>query len=238
LALAGQDTHGTVSALSREYDISRPTVYEARAAAQQVLTEHFTKPESAVWVEVDEAQLNRAVVALRLMAPNTIRPIEELLPILYPGVKRSYGTVHSKLMGAQGKAREFNLRADMSGVSAGALDEMYSQGDPVLAGVDLDSGCLFALELCETRSGAEWARVLEQSKGQGLALSVVVKDAAKGIEAGVREVFPEAEQRDDCFHALYELNKVPPPTRATRLRRHRARGRDARPAQADSRPGR
>ena len=37
---------------------------------------------------------------------------------------------------------------------------------------------------------------------------MVVKDAAAGIAAGVREVFPEAEQRDDCFHALYEMNKV------------------------------
>jgi len=37
---------------------------------------------------------------------------------------------------------------------------------------------------------------------------VVVKDAAKGISAGVHEVFPGAEQRDDSFHALYEKNKV------------------------------
>ena len=37
---------------------------------------------------------------------------------------------------------------------------------------------------------------------------MVVKDAAKGIAAGVSEVFPRAEQRDDCFHVLYEMNKV------------------------------
>ena len=37
---------------------------------------------------------------------------------------------------------------------------------------------------------------------------MVVKDAAKGIAAGVSEVFPGAEQRDDCFHVLYEMNKV------------------------------
>jgi len=208
LALAGQDAHGTVSALSRAYAISRPTVYEARSAAGQVLTEHFTKAQSGVRVEVDEAQLRRAVVALRAMAPNAIRPIEELLPILYPGVRLSYGTIQAMLVEAEAKARAFNARADMSGVSAGALDEMFSQGAPVLAGVDLDSGYLFALALRETRSGADWAQVLAQPKAQGLALSVVVKDAAKGIEAGVREAFPDAEQRDDCFHALYEMNKV------------------------------
>ena len=34
-ALAGQECHETVSALSREFEISRPSVYEARAAAAQ-----------------------------------------------------------------------------------------------------------------------------------------------------------------------------------------------------------
>ena len=29
-----------------------------------------------------------------------------------------------------------------------------------------------------------------------------------GLPRGVSEVFPDAEQRDDCFHVLYEMNKV------------------------------
>ncbi|MGI9303721.1 MAG: hypothetical protein ACR2RB_13625, partial [Gammaproteobacteria bacterium] len=47
-----------------------------------MLTEHFVEAErgrQSVRVGVDEAQLQRAVVALRVMAPNAIRPIEELL---------------------------------------------------------------------------------------------------------------------------------------------------------------
>ncbi len=56
--------------------------------------------------------------------------------------------------------------------------------------------------------GEDWAEVLGQARAQGLELAVVVKDAAKGIAAGVQAVFPEAEQRDDCFHVLYELNQV------------------------------
>ena len=76
------------------------------------------------------------------------------------------------------------------------------------AGVDLDSGYLFGLSLSATRDAGAWAGVLREGQGQGLSLSVVVKDAAKGIAAGVAEVFPDAEQRDDCFHVLYELNQV------------------------------
>ena len=59
-----------------------------------------------------------------------------------------------------------------------------------------------------TRDAGAWAGVLGEGQGQGLELSVVVKDAARGIAAGVSEVFPHAEQRDDCFHVLYEMNKV------------------------------
>ena len=85
---------------------------------------------------------------------------------------------------------------------------MFSQGEPVLAGVDLDSGYLFGLSLSPTRDGKAWAELLREGQAQGLGLSVVVKDAARGIAAGVSEVFPHAEQRDDCFHVLCEMNKV------------------------------
>ena len=209
-ALAGQEDGGGIAGLSREYEVSRPTVYAAKGAALEVLREHFEEPESdpRVWVKVDPAQVRRTVVALRVMAPNALRPIEDRIPIIYPGVRLSYGKVQSIAAEAEAQAGAFNAKADLSGVRAGALDELFSQGEPVLAGVDLDHGYLFGLALRETRRGEDWAEVLKQGQDQGLNLVVVVKDAAKGIEAGVSEVFPQAEQRDDCFHALYELNKV------------------------------
>jgi hypothetical protein len=142
------------------------------------------------------------------MAPNALRPIEEVIPIIYPDVQISYGKVQQIASGAEKQAKKFNEKMDMSKIEAGALDEMFSQGDPVLAGVDLDSGALFALELRENRAAADWAEVLNRCKEQKLNLRIVVKDAAKGIEAGVHEVYSEAEQRDDCFHAVYETGKV------------------------------
>ena len=210
-AVAGQHAHGSKTALSETYEISRPTVYAVGAAAESVLRSHFESPllqGAAVDVRVDDAQLRRAVVALRVLAPNAIRPIEDLVPLLYPGVKVSYGTIQQMLVEAEARAARFNAQASLGGVEAGALDEMFSQGEPVLAGVDLDSGYLFGLSLSATRDGEAWAELLREGQCQGLELSVVVKDAAKGIAAGVSEVFPQAEQRDDCFHVLYEMNKV------------------------------
>jgi hypothetical protein len=50
---------------------SRPTIFAARNVASKVLTEQFEATGSdRVSVEVDEAQLRRAVVALRVASPN------------------------------------------------------------------------------------------------------------------------------------------------------------------------
>ena len=229
-ALAQQGGHGSKTRLSRAYEISRPTVYAAGETAEAVLRWHFEGrlvEGGAVDVRVDDAQLCRALVGLRAMAPNSIRAIEDLLPVLYPGVKVSYGKVQQLLVEAEARARSFNAQADLSEIESAALDEMFSQGEAVLAGVDLDGGALFALEVCEHRDAQSWGDVLEQGRSQGLNLSVVVKDAAAGIAAGVREVFPEAEQRDDCFHALYEMNKVRRCLERRAIRGYRARDRGA-----------
>ena len=169
-AVARQHEHGSKTALSERYEISRPTVYAAAATAQSVLRTHFEAPllsGPAVAVRVDDAQLRRAVVALRVLAPNAIRPIEDLLPLLYPGVKVSYGTIQQMLVEAEGRAARLNAQSSLDGVEAGALDEMFSQGEPVLAGVDLDSGYLFGLSLSATRDAGAWAQVLREGQGAG-----------------------------------------------------------------------
>ena len=207
-AHTSQDHHGKVSTLSETYGVSRPTVYSTRETVEKVLFQHFSAQNTNNTIIVTEALLARAIVALRARSPNSIRAIEDLLPILYPGTKLSYGHIWEIIHEAELKAKDFNKSVDLKKIEAGALDEMFSQGDPVLAGLDLDNGYLFNLDLRETRSGSDWAEVLSEAKGQGLDLSVVVKDAAPGIAAGVDEIFPQAQQRDDCFHVLYKLNKL------------------------------
>ena len=86
--VAGQHIHGSKTVLGETYEISRPTVYAAGAAAESVLWAHLDAPlleAAAVEVRVDDAQLRRAVVALRVVAPNAIRPIKDLVALFYPG---------------------------------------------------------------------------------------------------------------------------------------------------------
>lgn len=208
-ALAGQGIYGAVTDLAQIFDVSRPTVYSAAQTAENVLTQHFEACETGERsVVVDGRQLERTIVGLRIIAPNSIRAIEDLIPVMYPGMHVSYGKIQAVLCEAEQRAADFNAGCDLSGIEAGALDEMFSQGSPVLAGVDLDSGYLFSLALRESRSGDDWEEVLDIAKAQGLDLSTVVKDAAQGIAKGVSSVFPDAEQRDDCFHAFYRMAKL------------------------------
>jgi hypothetical protein len=44
--------------------------------------------------------------------------------------------------------------------------EMFSQGEPVLAWIDLDSGFLFSLSHESSRDGETWTRVLNEAKSQ------------------------------------------------------------------------
>jgi len=209
-AFALQGEHGVISALARDYGVSRESVYNAVSTADAVLAGYFGRAAlgSQLDVTVDAAQVVRAVIAMRVVGANSIRAIETLIPIVYPGVRLSYGSIQAILKESEQRAAALNRKDELSVVKAGALDEMFSQGKPVLAGVDLDTGLLFALKLCEHRGGEDWATVLRDGQTQGLDLKVVVKDAGSGIAAGVSAVFPGAEQRDDCFHALYEVGKV------------------------------
>jgi hypothetical protein len=215
-ALGRQGQHGTITGLARDFDVSRGTVYSAKRTAQEVLAAHFTEvtpaplrpepPGLNVWV--DEAHVRRVITALRVVVPGTLRPIVELLPILFPGLRLSYGSTQTMAADAEAKAAAFNAGVDLSNLTAGALDELFSQRQPVLGGIGLDCGYAFCLQLREHRSGEDWAEVLRDAKAQGLDLDLAVMDAAPGIAAGLDMEMPSCQQRTDGFHVKYELGKV------------------------------
>ena len=140
--------HGAITSLSSEFNISRKAVYSAKDAVQTALHDIVVvtdKPDVITSVHIDVLQLRRAIVSLSITAPNSIRAIEEQIPIVYPGCKVSYGYIQGVIIEAQEQAKLFNDKVSLSMIKSVAVDEMFSQGDPVLAGIDLDSGYLFSL---------------------------------------------------------------------------------------------
>lgn len=210
-ALAAQGQYGIVTELAREHDVPRKKVYSlretARAALHQVLSPETTTRPTPPAAPIDSADLHRAILALRVVTPASFRDIEDLAPILF-GRKVGYGTIVAIVHEAERRAAELNRTDDYRGVQTIVLDEMFSQGHPVFAGIDPDSGALLLLEPHKTRTGQQWADALGPlAAHQGLAPARVVKDAGSGLALGVQTVWPGIEENDDLFHASYLLGQ-------------------------------
>jgi hypothetical protein len=198
LAVGRQGEHGSKTSIARQFGVSRPTVYAKTRIAEAALREALFPPEDEAKelarVVVDEAQLRRAIISAYLEGPNSIRDVQALVLSFY-GLWISFGKIQMILAEAQRRAAAFNAEVCLERLKSAALDEMFSQGDPVLAGLDLDTGYVFLAEHRRGRSGEDWAEALNKRKAQGLELTRVVKDAGTGLKAGVDRAFPHAQQR-------------------------------------------
>jgi hypothetical protein len=208
LKAAACQAHGDISRVSFEFNVSRKTVRKAKVVGLALFEDLLDQTDTVQQVNVDEPQIRRTIVAMSITAPCSIRAIEDLLPIIYPGVTRSFGYIQALQIQAQLNAAAFNRQVDLSAIVSIAIDEVFCQNEPVLAGIDLDSGFLPSLSLEEFRDGKTWGRVLNEAKAQGMVPWHIVKDGATGMAKGVRDSFPNAEQRDDAFHALYITSKA------------------------------
>lgn len=225
--LRAEGQYGRLSEIARELEVGRHRLYGVRERAEAVLAEEFDRSDETPEVEdspvaglpeeqvlfhlpVTVGRLKRASIALRTVAPASIRDIVALLPILYGSEAAwSYGKVQSVLIEAGGRAAQALREAELSSVECAVLDEMFSQRQPVLAGLDNTTQYLFLLEKRESRSGDEWHKVLaELQTTQKLNPKRVLKDAGTGLAKGVAATWPDTEQRDDCFHALYDFGRV------------------------------
>jgi hypothetical protein len=207
-ALAGQGQYGAISHLADEYDISRQQVYRLRDTGQQALLDAFSPRQPMAWdADVPDAQLDRAIVGLYTIAPNSIDDIVDLLPILY-GRKRSHGYIHGVIATAQDRAAKLLENTDLGGIEAAALDEMFWHNTPLLTGIDLDTGFLFSAEKVTKRTGPEWVSRLETLKASGFDPAVIIKDAGAAMAEASSVVFPDAEQRDDLFHAIALIHEA------------------------------
>ena len=208
-AAANQDVYGSVSQLAREYGVSRRMVRAIRDDVVETLTRAATQASCITKVAVTRGHLARCIIALYMVGRCSIWSIVDLLPILFPGVKGGgFGTVQRLLVDAAKRAQKFNAAVDLSAVSSAGLDEMFSQGEPVLAGICLDTNYVFAAEKRAQRRILDWQEVLSTKKEQGLRLRVAVRDGGASIKSGVTAVFPDAEQRDDNLHAQMVVTKI------------------------------
>lgn len=133
-ALALQGEHGIVTALASKYGVHRQKIYDVRQQASDALDEAFAarvEAPGSFTLQVADADIARTVIALRVATPSSIRDEVALLPIIY-GSGWSFGKIQALLVEAESRASSFLDAVDLSAVKNTALDEMFSQGKPVV----------------------------------------------------------------------------------------------------------
>ena len=190
---------------AEKFDISRAYYYELGQKAEPTLKGMTAAAEMAEPVIVlNDAFRERLVLALTCYGNVSVSNIIAIFQAVF-SYSISKGTVYNITRQASWKAEELERDVPLENIRRMATDEVFQNGEPVLTGVDLDSGYVFLAESAPDRSGETWKAALEDKKTRGLNPELNVSDGGSGLVKGVREAFPEIETQLDIFHALRDL---------------------------------
>ena len=198
------DEPGFMASLSDEYGISRSMAYRLKDKVEQ----RWDAFEAQQWdapiawtVRVDRAQVVRATVGARVDGNCSVREIMALHEHFY-SLDASFGFVQGVVSEISQQAGQVLAAQSLQCIESAALDELFSQEEPVLVGIDLRTEYIFLLRRAPDRSAETWKRELNALKSQGLVLKRFVCDAGKGVVHGAERAFPDADSRRDLFHVL------------------------------------
>lgn len=213
LALEALRRRRPITELARSERVSRKFIYQQRHRAQAAVKAAF-QPESLPddfrgQLSVTRSWVRRVIVSAALNGHGSIRGICDHVEAI-TGCSVSEGTVHGVLSEAATQAQILNQAQNLSALRAGAHDEIFSQGIPVLVGVEPRSSFVYLMQLSDSRDEVSWWVALTHlQETQGLTnLSVSISDAARGLRAGVKAAFPKIELRGDVLHAQMELSEL------------------------------
>lgn len=119
----------------------------------------------------------------------------------------SIGKISNILNQAARRAAEFDESVDLSGIRQGANDEIFQCGNPVLTGVDADTGYVYLLQPAADRTADTWENAMKSCKSRNLELDVSISDFGTGLLGGIPKAFPNACIQPDLFHFLMEIGK-------------------------------
>jgi hypothetical protein len=203
---------GQVTALSREYGVSRKFLYGLQHKAiacirEGLLPKRPGRKAASYNVEVNHDFIRRAIAICMSIVPGTVRTVQLVLELLF-GVHRSIGYISqtAKQLGAE--ALEYLQGLSLPLQALGEADEIFQGRKPCLTLVDGRSFLVLSLTAQQRRDLTTWGCVLLDVQKQGVQLVDVASDGARGIRAAVQEACPAVPLRPDLFHLIREAHRV------------------------------
>lgn len=194
---------GAVTQLAADFAISRTFAYEL-AAELKAVTDYIFGDRSEQ-TEKQRKKLRRqavaAILSLRMEGKSSIGGISTVMTRFF-GHHKSTGFA-SEVLGHIGESLPNHIETSCDvPLLVYVIDEIYSKGKPILIIVDAASSAILHIELCDSCSGDNWAKNLNQLKKNGIRPIYIVSDEGSGILKGCHQAFPDTIRQSDVYHAI------------------------------------
>ena len=192
---------------SELYPVSRSYYSELKKMAEKLLEIMFFREQGVKGIIlVTDGFIKRCVLALSYYCRS---PVERIVMFFDRaiGIHVSKGKIDTIRKEARKKALEYEQMIPLDHIEYVAIDEIFQGDQPILTGIDLQSGYAFALEPAHDRSGNSWENSLANKKARGLHPKVIVSDGGSGLRSGAARIFPGHGKQLDVFHSLRKMGQ-------------------------------
>jgi hypothetical protein len=201
-----------ITRLARRYGVSRQFVHRQTARATAALEDAFTpasREDDVLFdLPVTKDRVRQVVMAAVLSGHASFRGVQEILDGVFD-IRLGLGTIHDIVQEGVAKARAIHRTEDLSRIRVGAHDEIYQAGNPVLAGVDLESTYCYLLQAADACDEESWGVSLLEASDRGLRPVYTIGDGGHALRAGQRAAWGEGIPcHGDVFHAERDLGTL------------------------------
>ena len=204
--VASEGSYGVVSQMSRNYQVSRQTLYSWKERGQSALEAAF----EARKVQREAAQqLERAVLTLLVEGHASYRGIQACLKELL-GLDVSLGTITAIVQAAGHRAQSWLEQQVPGEERVVALDEQYSskRGEAYLNVVDVHSSQVWATLPPVAVDGESWTLAFWYLHEQGVVWKGSVSDGGKAIAEALQTTKAISTHQRDVWHLLHLAGQV------------------------------
>ena len=204
--VASEGTYGVVSQTSRNYQVSRQTLYSWKERGQRALEAAF-EPRK---MHCEAAQhLERGVLTLLIQGHASYRGIQACLKELL-GLEVSVGTITAIVQAAGERAQSWLAQQVSAEGCVVALDEQYSskRGEAYLNVVDVHSAQVWAALPAVGVDGESWTLAFWYLQEQGVRCKGSVSDGGRAIAEALQATKAISTHQRDVWHVLHLAGQV------------------------------
>jgi len=209
-AIAIQAINTNVTQIASNNQVSRNFVYQQKNKAMQSIDDAFTDAQSGkilfnLPITID--WIKGFVLSLSLNCRANYRGIQSALEDNFD-FHISIGSISKLLNATEARANAHNQGQDLSLVTMGAHDEMFSHNKPILVGADIPSLYCYLLSQEKRRDGETWAINLFDLQKQKFKPERIIADDGDGLRNGHAIALADIPCDYDHFHISKDMMEL------------------------------